>query len=94
MTCRIPTTPTIPARGDRDGAHFRACGRQAERAGQLLHEVATLKEAGQPYQRLLGEVVELLFSVVQTMPGTRESPCIPCRCADAGITTEGDEVTP
>ena len=88
-------------------ARVRLTARQAGRIESLMLEVADRLEARQDTDRLMAEVVDLAYTVVVAMPGRthpargamgaeteRSHHCTACRCAAAGIDTDGAEVSP
>lgn len=92
-----PTTETKAAR-------FAQAGRQAERLGSILHDMARRALAGLDIERLRAEATDLRDALVLAVPG-RTHPargamearneahaCTACRCAEAGIDRDGAEV--
>jgi len=78
------TTPTIPADRMRLSALFAHKMRVAQRLGDLYAELRTRALEGADSARLEGEACALVFDLAADR-ARLASPCVECRCADAGL---------
>lgn len=87
----VPTLTPEQLRASRSLA-LRDASRRAEFAVGLLRRAAHAIDHEIPCEALLSQASEAVYEISRAIDGSRPVRCDECRCADAGITTTGEEV--